>query len=43
MGNMHMRRQGLQSTKEKIPDADLEDKIKTEVVFCKIVYPSTKK
>ena len=28
MGHLHMRRQGLQSTKEKPPDTDLEDKIK---------------
>ena len=27
MGNLHMRRQGLQYSKEKPPDTDLEDKI----------------
>ena len=36
-----MRRQGLQSTKEKPPDTDLEDKIKTNVVYCTTVDPST--
>ena len=37
-----MRRQELQSTGDKIPDTDLEDKIKTNVVFCTTVYPIKK-
>ena len=38
-----MRRQGLQSTKEKYPDTDLEDKIKTNIVYCTTVGPITTK
>ena len=38
-----MRRKGIQSTKEKPPDTDLEDKIKTNVVFCTTIDPSTTK
>ena len=39
MGHLHMRRQGLQSTKEKPPDTDLEEKIKTNVLFSTTVDP----
>ena len=38
-----MRRQELQSTKEKPPNIDLEDKIRTNVLFCTTVDPSTYK
>ena len=38
-----MRRQGLQSTREKPPDIDLEEKCKKYVVFCTTVEPSTTK
>ena len=37
MGHLHMRRHGLQSTKEKPPDTNLEDKIKSNVVYCTTV------
>ena len=37
MGHLHMRIQGLISTKDKPPDIDLEEKIKTNVVYCTIV------
>ena len=40
-GRLHMGIHGLQSTKEKPPDTDLGDKIKTNVFFCTTVYPST--
>ena len=43
MDNIHTRRQGMQSTKEKPPGTDLKDKIKTNVVFCTTVEPSTTK
>ena len=43
MGHFHMRRKGLQSTKEKHPDIDPEDKIKTDVVYFTTVEPSTTK
>ena len=43
MGYLHMRIQGLKSTKEKPPDTDLEEKIKPNVVFCTTVDPSTTK
>ena len=43
MGHLHMRTQGLQSTIEKPPDIYLEDKSKTNVVFCTTVEPITKK
>ena len=43
MGNLHMRIQGLQSTKETPPDTDLEDKIKANMYFCATVEPSTTK
>ena len=43
IGQMNMIRQGLQSTKEKPPYTDLEDKIKTNVVYCTTVDPSTTK
>ena len=33
MGNLQMRRQGLQLTKERPPDTYLEDKITTNVVY----------
>ena len=39
MGHLHIRRQGLKLTKEKPPDTDLEDKIKTNVVYCTDVEP----
>ena len=43
MGHLHMRRQGLQPTKEKPPDTDPEENTKTNVVFSTTVDPSTKK
>ena len=43
MGHLHMRIQGLQQTKEKPNDTDLEDKIKTNVVYCTNADPSTTK
>ena len=43
MGNLHMRRKGLQYTKEKPTDIYLEYKIKTNVVFWTNVDPSTTK
>ena len=43
MQHLHMRRQGLQPTKEKPPDTDLEDKIKTNVVYWTTVEPRTTK
>ena len=43
MGQLHMRKHGLQSTKEKPPDTDLEDKIKMNVVYFTTVDPSTTK
>ena len=43
MGHLHRRRQGLKSTKEKPPDTDLEYNIKTNVVYCTTVDPSTTK
>ena len=43
MGHLHMRRQGLQSTKEKPPDTDLEEKIKTNVLFSTTVDPKETK
>ena len=43
MGHLQMRIQGLQLTKEKPPDTDLEDQIKTNVVFCTTVDPRTTK
>ena len=33
----------IQPTKEKPPDIDLEDKSKTNIVFCATLYPSTTK
>ena len=41
--HLHMRRQGLQLTKEKPLDTDLEENIKTNVVFFTTVEPSTTK
>ena len=41
MGHLHMIIQGLQSTKEKPPDIELKIYIKTNVVYCTTVYPST--
>ena len=38
-----MIRQGLQSTKQKPPGTDLEDKITTNVVYCTTVELSTTK
>ena len=43
MGHLHMKRQGLKSTKEKPPDKDLEEKSKKNEVFCTAMDPSTKK
>ena len=43
MGNLHMKRQGLQFTKEKPPDTDLEYNIKKNVVYCITVEPITTK
>ena len=43
MGHLYMRRKGLQSTKDKSPDTDLEDKIKTNVVYCTTVEHITTK
>ena len=43
IGNLHMRRQGIQLTKEKPPDTDLEDNIKTNLLFCTTEDPSTNK
>ena len=40
MGHLHTRRQGLQSTREKPPYTDLEEKRKN-VVFCTTVKPIT--
>ena len=42
MGHLHMKIQGLQSTKAKPLDTDLEDKIKNEV-FYTTVDPSITK
>ena len=41
MGHLHMRRKGLQSTKDKSADTDMEYKSKTNVMFCTTGYPST--
>ena len=38
-----MRRQGLKWTKEKLPNTDLMDKIKANVVYFTTVEPSTTK
>ena len=43
MLHLHMRRQGLQSTREKTPDTDLEYKSKKNVVFWATMDPSTTK
>ena len=43
IGNLLMRIQGLQLTKDKPPDTDLEDKVKTNLVYCTTVDPSTTK
>ena len=43
MGHLHMRRQGLQSIKEKAPDTDLKDNITTDVLYCTNVDPRTNK
>ena len=43
IGHLHMRRQGLQLTKDKPPYIDLEDKITTNVVYFTTVEPSTTK
>ena len=43
MGHLHMRRQGLQSTKEKPPNIDLEENIKTNVIYYTTVDPITTK
>ena len=37
MGHLQMIRQGLKSTIDKPQDTDLEDKSKTNVVFCTTV------
>ena len=43
MGDMHMKRQGIQPTNEKPPDTYLWDKIKKNVAFCTTVDSSTTK
>ena len=43
MAYLHTRRKGMQSTIEKPPDTDLEDKRKTNVAFCTTVDPITTK
>ena len=43
MGHLHMRIQGLQWTKDKLPDTDLEDKITTNLVYGTTVESSTTK
>ena len=43
MGHLQIRRHRLQSTKEKPPDTYLKDNIKTNVVYCTTVDPSTTK
>ena len=43
IGHLHMRIQGLQSTKEKHPDTDLEENNKTNLVFCTTLDHSTTK
>ena len=43
MGHLYMRIQGLQLIKEKPPDTDFEENIKTNVVYCTTVDPSTTK
>ena len=43
MGHLHMRRQVLQSAKEKPPDTELEDNIKTNLVYCTTVDHSKNK
>ena len=43
MRNLNIKRQGIKSTKEKNPDTDLEDKFKTNIVFCATIDPSTTK
>ena len=43
MGHLHIRIQGLQLTKEKPPYTELEYNIKTNVVYCTTVEPSTTK
>ena len=43
MGHLHMRRQGLKSTKDKPTDTNLEENIETNVVYCTTVEPSTTK
>ena len=41
MGHLQIIRQGLQSTRNKTPNTELEDKFNTNVFFCTIVYPIT--
>ena len=41
MGHLHMKLQGLQSTRKKDPDTDLEERFKTNVAFCTTVEPRT--
>ena len=43
MGQLHIRGQGLKSTREKPPDTDLEEKSKNNVVICTTVDHSTNK
>ena len=43
MGQLHMRRKGIQSTRKKPTDTYLEEKCKTNVVFCTAVDPSATK
>ena len=43
MGQLHMKRGGLQWTREKNPDTNLEHKSKENVVFCTTVDLFTRK
>ena len=43
MGNLCMRRQGLQLTKEKPPDTYLEEKITANLLYFTTVEPITTK
>ena len=43
MDNLNIRRQGIQSTRKKPPDIDLEDKCNTNLVLCTTVDLSTTK
>ena len=43
MGHLHTIRQGIQPTKEKPPDTDWEENIKTNVMYCTTVESSATK